>query len=337
MRWQFDPSGSGLVVPDPTVFRHDDERNLDVDYGWFPNPAGNRRIIASLPHPPELFAAAPDWQGDGMTGDHMPYLAYYEVEVPNWKAKGDEPGYKPQTGNNCTSEGASRGCELIQFLDIADPDPAAAQAIEFRRICVELVYAAGLAKAGMRGDQGCYGGPIASQLVDFGLMSYDEIDGIDDEDRNRLVQFANNPGAVVERYRPIANKFKMGKVIPVRTWDEACAVLANRGIVTVASSKGYVGSRDERGIIRQRGRWMHQMHYSGVIRSDGVETLVQSQSWGRNNPTGPQPFRMASFQWRTVRQDVESQLAEGDSWGVFGFPGFVRKPLPNRWTNRGWA
>lgn len=324
--------------------RHDNEALLDLDLGWRPNPAGVQQVLASLPHPGELYAAAPDWiaADDGMTGDHMPYLAFLETELKNpngtiWKAKGDEPPYIPQVGNNCTSRGLGGGLDLIQCIAIADPDPNSTETLEFTRVCVEGVYAFGLYKAGMRGDNGCYGGAIAQAANELGCFPYDVVDGVDEEERARLLAWANNPRAVVEKFSTIAAAFKVGAIARVTTWAEVCAAIANKRIVTTASGVGYVGSRDSRGIIRRRGRWMHQMFLGGIIRSDGVESAVQFNSWGRNNPTGPQPFRLPSFSWRTVREDVEEQLSEGDCWSVGLFPGFRRAPLPSRWTNEGWA
>jgi hypothetical protein len=320
---------------DPTALEHSHPDALNLDLGWRPDPEGCERVVASLPYPGELAAAAPNWQGDGLTGDYMPYLSYYEVDVPGWKPKDKEPPYIPQVGNNCTSRGMADGLDLLQFMMIADPDPAVTETIQFIRVCVEVVYAFGLFKAGMRGDNGCYGGAIAQGVFELGCVPYDVVGGTPEETRSRLISFANNPKAVVDKYKDAASPFKVGSIARVTTWEECCAGIANKGIITAASSVGYVGSRDSKGIIRRRGRWDHQMFWGGIIRSDGVESLVEFQSWGPNNPTGPQPFHLPSFAWRTVREDVEAQLAAKDCWLVRVPPLFKKTPLPNRWTNTG--
>jgi hypothetical protein len=319
-----------------------DDRFLNLDLGWRKNEAGVLRTLSKLPRGGELRDNAPDWQGDGMTGDLMPYLAYYETEVKNpdgsiWKAKADEPPYIPQVGNNCTSRGMADGVDLLQFMTIADPPPDATASIEFIRVCVEATYAFGLFKAGMRGDNGCFGGAVAEGAHEIGFVPYTEVDGIDEEDRTRLRAWANNPKAIVDKYSTIAAAFKVGSIARVTTYEECCAGIANRGIITAASNVGYVGTRDSKGIIRRRGSWAHQMFWGGVIRSDGIESLVQYQSWGRMNPQGPQPFRLPSFAWRTVKEDVEAQLRENDCWLIRLFPGFKPTLLPRKWTNRGWA
>jgi hypothetical protein len=319
-----------------------DDRFLNLDLGWRKNDAGVLRTLSKLPRGGELRDNAPDWQGDGMTGDLLGFLATYEVEAKKpdgsiWKAKEAEMPYIPQVGNNCTSRGMADGVDQLQMMTIADPPPDATASIEFIRVCVEATYAFGLFKAGMRGDSGCYGSAVAEGAHEIGFVPYTEVDGVDEEDRTRLREWANNPRAIVDKYSVIAGNFRVGSIARVTTYEECCAGLANRGIITVASNVGYVGTRDSRGIIRRRGSWAHQMYYGGCIRSDGVETLVQFQSWGPMNPQGPQPFHLPSYAWRTVKEDVEAQLAEGDSWLIRLFPGFIRVPLANRWTNRGWA
>jgi hypothetical protein len=318
-------------------FVHGDPALDDYNFGLLPDPAGVERIVASLPHGGELMAAAPHWMGDGMTGDHMPYLAYYEVEVPGWKAKDKEPPYIPQVGNNCTSRGMADGLDLLQFVEVADPSPDATEGLVFHRVCVEAVYAFGLALAGMRGDNGCYGAPIAKGVHDIGCITYDVAGGEKEETHSRLAEWARNPSAIVNQFKDKAGAFKVGSIARVTTWEEACAALANRRILTVASNVGYNGNRDEKGIVRRRGRWPHQMFYMGVIRSDGVESLVQGQSWGKNNPQGPQPFRLPSFAFRVTKEDAMAQISAGDTWAIGIPPNFEKAPLPSRWTNAGWA
>jgi hypothetical protein len=321
----------------PAILEHGHPDCDDLDLGWTPNPAGCDRIVASLPYPGELSQAAPHWMGDGMTGDHMPYLAYYEVEVPGWKPKTDEPPYIPQVGNNCTSRGMADLLDLLQFMAIADPPDDATNTIEFQRVCVEAVYAFGLAEAGMRGDNGCYGGAIAKGVNEIGCVPYTMVDGAKEETHSRLVSWAGNPKSTVDQWKDKAAPFKVGAIARVTTWEEACAAIANRRLLTVASSVGYNGTRNDKGIIRRSGRWNHQMFYGGIIRSDGTDSLVQFQSWGKNNPRGPQPFKLPSFGFRVVRADVEAQLAAKDTWAISLFPGFKQVPLPSRWTNQGWA
>jgi hypothetical protein len=302
-------------------------------FGWAPNPAGVAAVLASLPHPGELAAAAPHWMGDGLTGDLLPFLAYYEVEVPGWKPKASEPPYHPQSGNNCTSEGLMHCLDLLQFMAVATGEAdAAGNAVVFQRTCVEACYAFGLAKAGMRGDSGCYGGAMAKGALEIGAVPYRDVELPHEETRSRLVQWANDPASVVQALGTKAAPYKVGSIARVTTWDEFCAAIANGRLVTLASNVGYQVPRDEKGICRRAGSWNHQMAGAGVIRSDGVETGVILQSWGPNQPTGPTPFRLPTFAFRAHRQDVEAQLAQGDSWSIGAFPGFERKPLPARWT-----
>lgn len=309
---------------------HSDLDHLDL--GWRRNDEGVAKVVGSLPHGGTIASAAPHWMGDGMEGDLMPYLAYYEVEVEGWKKKDEEPPYIPQVGNNCTSRGLGDGVDLMQFAEIA-----AGTDWNFIRTCIEACYAFGLYKAGMRGDNGCFGGAMAQGAHEIGLLPYTAIDGAHEETRDRLVSWAGNPKAIVDKYGEKASAFKVGSIAKVTTWEELCAAIANRRIVTMASNAGYNCPRDEKGICRRRGTWMHQMFIGAIIRSDGIETAVQFQSWGKNQPSGPRPFKLPSFSFRCLRQDVEYQLAQNDCWAIGLFPGFEKNPLIGRWTNEGWA
>lgn len=301
--------------------------NDHLDLGYRPNPEGVRAVLASLSHGGDLAKAAPHWMGDGLTGDHMPYLAYYEVEVPGWKPKDKEPPYHPQTGNNCTSEGLMHCLDLLQLMH-------AGEGVIFQRTCVEACYAFGLFKANMRGDNGCYGGAMAKGALEIGSVPYRDVAEPHEEDGRRLREWANDPAAIVRELTQKAAPYKVGEIARVTTWEEYCAAIANGRLVTLASNVGYNTPRNEKGICERRGVWPHQMCGAGVIRSDGEETGVILQSWGPNNPQGPTPFRLPTFAFRARRRDIEAQLAEGDSWAFSHFPGFEKKPLPAKWTYR---
>lgn len=324
----------------------------DLQFGYVPNPDGVAQVLASMPYPGRLASAAPHWLGDGMTGDLMPYLAWFETEMRSgpdavWKAKGVEPPYLSQPGNDCTAEGLSRAMDLLQCIDAATVDEGEDSTPVVYRTCIEVAYAFGLSIAGMRGDNGCYGGALARAATDIGLVPYRDMDAPYDVIRSRLLQFANNPSAIVSQYQGKAAPYKPGVKVLIKTWEEYCALIANQGVATVASDVGFESRRDARGIMRAAGRWPHQMSAGGVIRSDGEESAVIFQSWGPGNPNGqgkdssllnqPQPFNLPSFAFRSVRRDFERQLAEGDTWGFRSFDGFERRPLPSKWTNEGWA
>lgn len=324
--------GSGFEPP----IDHPDFDNIDT--GWRPNPAGVQSVMNSLPHPPELVGAAPDWvgDGDGMTGDLIPYLSMYEIEIVQdgkvWKPKGAEFPYIPQTGNNCTSKGLADGNDASQAMAISLGEP-----IGFQRTCIEACYAFGLFKAGMRGDNGCYGGAMAGGGFEIGLLPYSAIEMPHEEDHARLQSWANNPRAIVDKYGPIASAYKFGSITRVTTWNELCAAVANQCYVTIASNVGFNTPRDDKGICRRRGTWRHQMFIFGILRSDGVETATVLQSWGPNRPSGPRPFKLPSFAFRALRADVESILRQGDSWAIRRGAGFEKRRLADRWVNTGLA
>lgn len=312
-----------------------------LDLGYRPNPAGVQWFMDRMARG-ELYQAAPGAMGDGMDGDLMPYLAYYEIEIKNpdgsiWKPIGAEPPYKPQTGNNCTSEGAMHVIDLSEFIAISAGQPEGEPIGTTHRTCVEATYAFGLHKANMRGDQGCYGAAMGKGLTEIGAITYEIAGAPYDEDGSRLRQFANDPGSIVQKFSDKAAPYRMGGMARVTTWEEYCAAIANQKLVTLASDVGFNTPRNEQGICEERGSWNHQMCGAGVIRSDGVETGVILQSWGPGQPHGPNPFKLPTFAFRARRKAIERILAQGDSWAFDKWPGWERRPLPGKWTNAGWG
>lgn len=297
------------------------------NFGWSPNPIGVKQVLASLDHPGILRAAAPNWMGDGLEGDLMPYLAYYETE-DDWGGS-LEPPYLPQPGNDCTAEALARVNDLLQIISSLTDN------YTFHRTCIETSYAFGLFKAGMRGDNGCYGAAMAKGAKEIGFLSYRDLPAPQEVSKSRLTEFANDPQSVVTKYSEQA--IPIGEIVLIKSWEEYCALIANQGLATVASTVGYDSPRDSRGICQRRGYWPHQMAAAGVIRSDGVETAVILQSWGPNTPKGPVPFKLPTFAFRVLKTDFQSQLAAGDTWGFRVPANFEPTPLPDKYTNAGWA
>lgn len=315
----------------------------DYRFGYVKNPTAVRRITreweARYGYHPHIAQCAPGLLQDGQTGDILNYMAYYETEIPGWKPKDQEPPYPAQPGNDCTAESTSRGYDLLQMIEMADP--IGVDMPNFRgpqdRACIEATYAYGLSAAGMRGDQGCYGAGIAQGSQQNGVLSYADAGQPYEVNSARLRQWANSPSWVVKNYATKSRPFKC-EIVKITTWADACAWWANRGVVTIASdvgfedSQGGPGLRDQSGICPARGKWPHQMVSIGCIRSDGTETAVIVQSWGPNVPKGPQPFRLPSYCFRVVRSDYERILGQDDCWGYRAFAGFARTPVPTRWT-----
>ena len=303
-------------------------------YGYRPNPAAVQADVASFQarygRPAALRAAARDWMGDGMTGDFMNYLCWLELDIADWKKKGDYPPYINQPGNDCTAESTSRGVDQIQAIGAAQGQCAFSSVKD--RTCIEYTYAAGLAVAGWHGDRGCYGQAMAQAMCETGALSYGAVGSPMEVDKGRLIQWANTPKSVVSKYGDQSKNFLIGERTQVQSWEEFCAIIANQGVVLLASSIGFNGDRDQAGIIRRRGVWPHQMVGVAVIRSDGTETGVIKNSWGQDFWKGPRPFQLPGDCFRAIRIDIEAILNQGDCWGLTRFPGFEKTPVPEKWT-----
>jgi len=315
--------------------------------GYVPDPAATAAFEAEIARrrPVALRDAAPQLMRYGQEGDLMPYLAYYETEWKNpdgtiFKPKGEEPPYGAQTGNNCTGISTAHLIDLLQAMDAAEGRA------EVHVTSVEATYAFGLATAGMRGDRGCYGSALAKAVNTIGAVDCATVGAPFREDASRLQAYARNPAEVVAKYRSTAAAFKCDEIVKITRIEEALAWFANKGLLILPSNVGFAnsmfgngaGPRDARGIVPARGTWPHQMFGGGVIRSDGVDTVVIFQSWGRNVPAGPQPFRLPSFGFRSVFRDFERILADNDVWGIRKFNNFgplTPDPIPDRWTSHG--
>jgi hypothetical protein len=302
--------------------------------GYVPNPEGVERFKAELEltRPAALKDAAPHLMKDGQSGDILSYLAYYGVEVKDpdgtvFKSADEEPPYEGQTGNNCTAKSTANLTDLLQFIDVK-----AGLQVSVHRIASEATYAFGLARAGMRGDNGCYGAALAKAFSLDGQVDYKTIGAPFKEDARRLQQYANNPSAVVQKFAGDAAAHK-GEVVHITTIEEALAWFANSGLLILPSNVGFADGRggaaprDANGIVRARGSWAHQMFGAGVIRTDGIDTIVISQSWGKNTPDGPKPFKLPSYMFRATFSDFQRILDAGDVWGLRKFAGFEPKPL----------
>jgi hypothetical protein len=312
------------------------------DGGYVHDPEGAERYARSLPHGGTLARAAPHLLGDGEGQDLMPYLAWYEAEIRNgdgstWKPKGVEPPYVAQVGNNCTSRGDQAVMDLLQCVDAVTRDEGESdEAVPYRTSC-EATYAFSLLTAGMRGDQGCTGHATARSAATIGRVGYRETGPPYEEDRGRLLRWANDPRGATEALREKAAPYRLADPVQIKTTAEARAWIANRGLITIASGVGFETPRDERGICEERGRWMHQMALVGYICSDGVPSFVVAQSWGPNNPRGPRPFHLPGFCFRARESVVQKILGWNDSWGHRAGPGFERRPLPARWRGVDWS
>ncbi len=107
------------------------------------------------------------------------------------------------------------------------------------------------------------------------------------------------------------------KMTPINSYAEARDWIASGiGGVTVASGIGYEGKRDKNGVIRIKGRWSHQMCYTGQREDSIMKALLQDQSWGPDQPGGDiGSVEIANYEWWTLQEDVERQISERDTFG----------------------
>jgi hypothetical protein len=289
--------------------------------GWLYRPKEVKASLARMPVSARMFRdAAPDLMGDGLDKNIFLYKAWKDV-------LGQYPAYPAQVGNDCTSQGGGHGVDLTACIEIA----IGHEAEEFKDTCTEFVYAAGLMKAGMKGDNGCYGSAIAEALTDVGTVSREAVGGPYSAQRLREWARAGRPP---EEFIKLASEHKIGARTLCKTWEELCAGMASGHVTTVASSQGFSMTRDANGICRAEGRWDHQMLIVAVINVDlpGAPFAVIAQSWGANVPSGPTPQEMPNFCFGAPKIAVQRMLAVGDSWTIAQLNGYPRRDLPSDWS-----
>lgn len=287
--------------------------------GWIDHP-DRHAVAATMPRVadfPHLFAAAP-------TGDILLFKAWKDV-------LGAYPNYPAQQIGDCESFGNSHAHDLLQCIEAS----LSGSDLDYRETCTEAAYAAGREAGNMLGNQdGCYGSAMVKGMTEIGLIPREAMANFGGVaySGQRAKQFGRT--GLSAELKKIAAQFKLGGAALVKTWDELRAALSSGYPVAVSSNRGFQPfRRDSRGICRAGGGWDHCMFYAGIIDSDGVETALQCQSWGNDQPGGPIVFDMPLFAFRTERADVEYQLRQGDSFALSKTPGFAHRALPSGWSS----
>ncbi len=278
-------------------------------YGWTPNPAGVREVLARLPHP--TFAAA---------------ARNIEVRDENallWEAcikatGGQLPAHKQSIGC-CTSEGWSSGVDYLQCVDIA----LRGKDEDYRAVSHAAFYGFGREVAGMlgRGD-GCYGAAMAKAATDFGCVSNEDARDSDTDDT--LAARWGRDGCPQE-VKDLAKKNLVKTVSLVRSAEEGKAALTNGYPVPICSGQGFTMERDADGHCEARGSWAHCMCLIGY-RADRRWFCIL-QSWGQNTPSGPTTLGQPDCSFWADWDVVDRMLREGDSFAVSQFDGFPSQRL----------
>lgn len=233
-----------------------------------------------------------------------------------------------QPRGTCVSRGAKRIVDLNQCIAIAAGEP-----LEFKYVSHAYIYGTCRQHGGGLGPgDGAVGAWAAWSVANDGNLTAEEL-GHDDNSDTLAVEWGWR--GVPEAVRTKGRLHLVKRVAQARTFEEVVSALASGNGVTVASNVGYTGNggfrRDNDGVCRAGGSWSHQMCFTGYhpnLNGRG-EALLQDQSWGANNPSGPLgPIPIPDYSFWTLRADAERQIRQNDTWVFSGINGWVMNIIP---------
>ncbi len=282
-------------------------------YGWTPNPAGVRAILATLPHP--TFApAAPHLLQQAERSEDNALLWEACIKVTGAQL----PAHKQSIGC-CTSEGWSSGVDYLQCVMIA----LRQMPLEYRSISHAVFYGLGREVAHMLGGpDGCYGGAMAKASVQYGCVSNEDAHDSDTDD-TLAAEYGRR--GVPQNLKELAHKHLVKTVSLVKSAEEAKAALLNGYPIPICSDQGFTMQRDADGHCRAQGSWAHCMCLIGY-RADKRWFCIL-QSWGQNVPSGPTSLNQPDCSFWADWDVVDRMLRQEDSFAVSQFDGFPSQKL----------
>ena len=244
---------------------------------------------------------------------------------------GDTP-HTPQRTGDCVAFGAKNAVEYLQCAEIY-----AGQSEGFRPVFPPFLYATGRVLAGggrLRGRAGSLGSWQAAAVMEHGVLRSDA-EGV--PAYSRAVADAWGDGRGFREFLHVAKDHPVAAAARVRSWDEACAAVANGSPVTVASDCGFTMKPGRDGYHERRGSWPHQMCVTGVCADPARPWAALLNSWGDahgvvrdfENPGGNPG---AGPHWpagtlRIRRAALEEILRTGEAYAYAGFAGFAPRRI----------
>jgi hypothetical protein len=139
----------------------------------------------------------------------------------------------------------------------------------------------------------------------------------------------NNTG-VPDFLEPTAKKFPVKSTARITNVRDCKAALASGYGVQMASSLGAGRNRDDRGVVRESGRWAHSMAIDGYHMDGTVCYFHVENSWDRTYHVGPVGWGNPTEAGFWIHEDaIGRALRQGDSWAFSGATGFPARKLPD--------
>jgi hypothetical protein len=293
--------------------------------GWAGKPAekGGRPDLVDVAF--ELWTASrPRFRivGGGPTAGKRSML----WEVARNVIGGDPPNYAQEIGD-CVSFGGKNAIEYVQLFPISS-----GARDKWTRVFPPYLYGCGrvfVGKGQMGNQDGSVGAWQAEAVQQYGTIAIDVKDCPPySGEVARQWGYSGPPNEFV----PVGKEHLVKTTAPVQTWDDVVAALVNGYPCTIASNVGFDMTPRSDGFNHYSTHWGHQMCIIGVDDDASEPHACILNSWGDVHgqiidfKTG-KPWPVGTL--RVRRRDVESILAEQDSFAYSAFVGFPSQNLPD--------
>lgn len=243
------------------------------------------------------------------------------------KVLGTDPPNFPQEIGDCVSFGGKNACEYVQFYPIVN---GARQ--KWTRVFPPYLYGCGrvfIGQGQMGNQDGSVGAWQAEAVQKYGTIPIDA-PYCPPYSGQVAKKWGAKPGPPQE-FLPIGKEHLVKTTSPVQTWEDVVAALTNGYPCTIASNVGFDMTPRADGFHHYSTHWGHQMSIIGVDDDPGAPYATILNSWGDVHGT-VKDFKTGEV-WpkgtlRVQKKDVESILAEKDSFAYSAFDGFPLQELP---------
>ena len=235
---------------------------------------------------------------------------------------------------SCVAFGAKKAIDTVACVEIDLKDEHEQWVAG---ACPEAIYGLSRVEIGggrLRGTDGSIGAWASRACEEYGTLMQLKYDSVDCRKYNQKRCRKWGDDGLPDPLEPLAAEHKVLNCSAVRTYDEARDAIANGYPVTVASNQGFTTKRDDEGFAKPRGKWAHQMCFTGVDDAHGRPGLLCENSWGPAWIDGPKRHEQPDGSFWVDAEIVERMLRQGDSWAYSNFKGFPPQKLDWRLSRR---
>jgi hypothetical protein len=319
-------------------------------FGYTPNPAGNKQFLDELGSERYFAQAAPEAMRKSAEVDTFLYRAMDKAH----RARYGKPFVVgKQLNGSCVAWGAMHAVYCAESVswdlgELSEPPLMPSTESIYGGARVEITRNGGKPFDGSRPiggwSDGSYGGAAARWLRDFGVIYRQPYGDINLTTYNAALEkdwgaYGNGGQGDGGKLDATAKQHPCKYVVAVKTWQELVAAITAGFPCTIASSQGFTSTAlaSPAGLCEASGTWMHQMSVVAIRfaknappeEKNPVDAALILNSWG---PTylryeGRYPADQPAGSFWCRRAVMERILAQDDSWAVGRVDGWKWKDL----------